>query len=508
MLLADRLAFEVGLGGPGISRPAGVIAAAVGALLVSAAVAAAALVLRPTPPARIAWRLDCAAGGEERFLSALEVASAGAGGPLGEALLRDAARLARDAEPASVLPRPPVGYRWGIAISIAAAAALLAWPPVLYEAPAADFEAHPSRGPAPLEVEFRDASVGAIRDFLWEFGDGGTGAGETAAHVYQMPGRYEARLRLRGPGGESVRSRQIEVLPPDHAVADFEAEPLKGRVPLDVRFRNLSRNALRHKWDFGDGGSSDSPEPTHRYLRPGHYTVRLEVSNEISRDVRIRGRYIKAAAEDAPLADFRALPVEGEAPLRVHFEDLSSGAVAERRWDFGDLRAGEDNLSSERNPFHDYWTPGCYTVKLRVRGPQGEDEEEKIHYIRVTDPGSGGRGRGGAAAVRPRPAGRDKSPGGAGDRPGRDFGEKSARPKVTLVPEGVTPHTSGGELTEKIKVVGRRGGGKGTLEEVDYGRIYPEYRRIAEDSINRELIPPAYRETLRIYYGKILPRPE
>jgi len=125
----------------------------------------------------------------------------------------------------------------------------------------------------------------------------------------------------------------------------------------------------------------------------------------------------------------------------------------------------------------------------------------------VTAVGGGGRGGGGRAAVNPPPGGRKKSAGGAGDKPGRDFGDRSERPKVTLVPEGVTPHTSGGELTEKTKVMGRAGGGKGALEEVDYGRVFPEYQKIAEDSINRELIPPAYRETLRLYYRKILPRP-
>ncbi len=510
MLLLDRLAFELGVAAPHLSLPARIVAAMAGALLLAAVYALAILFLRPAPPAQLAWRLDRAAGGEERFLSALEVAAAGTEGPFAAALCRDAARVARGIEPARVLPRVPVGYRWGIALSVAAAAVLLAWPPRLYDAPIAGFEVSPVRGPAPLEVIFQDGSIGAIDVFLWDFGDGQEGVGERAAHVYERPGRYTARLRLRGPGGSSEKSCEIEVLPPDRAAADFEADPVKGRVPLEVRFRNLSRNALRYAWDFGDGETSSAPEPVHRYLQPGLYTVRLMAINDIGEDVRVRGRYVKVAHGDEPLADFRALPREGEAPLRVDFEDLSTGAAAEWRWDFGDLRAGEGNFSSERNPGHTYRVPGHYTVRLIVRGSQGEDEEEKVRYIRVTDEGGGGKGGGGGgrAAVRPPQAGPNPSPGGAGDRPGRDFGEKSPRPRVTLVPEGVTPHTSGGELTEKTKVVGRTGSGKGSLEEVDYGRAYPEYQRIAEDSINRELIPPAYRETLRLYYRRILPKPE
>jgi len=93
--------------------------------------------------------------------------------------------------------------------------------------------------------------------------------------------------------------------------------------------------------------------------------------------------------EDAPLADFRALPREGPAPLEVSFEDMSTGEAAEWHWDFGDLLAGEARVSRERNPAHTYTAPGRYTVNLRVKGSHGEDVEEKPYYIRVGDPGGG-----------------------------------------------------------------------------------------------------------------------
>ena len=60
------------------------------------------------------------------------------------------------------------------------------------------------RGPAPLEVGFYDASLGAIREFRWSFGDGHEAEGEEVAHVYEAPGRYRARLLVRGPGGATL----------------------------------------------------------------------------------------------------------------------------------------------------------------------------------------------------------------------------------------------------------------------------------------------------------------
>src|SRR5262249_11258888 len=80
MLLVARLAFELGFSSPPLAQRARLLTTLLVPLGLSAAFAAAALFLRPTPPARLAWQLDRASGGEERILSALEFAAAGGGG--------------------------------------------------------------------------------------------------------------------------------------------------------------------------------------------------------------------------------------------------------------------------------------------------------------------------------------------------------------------------------------------------------------------------------------------
>ena len=494
-LLVDRMAFELGLSAPLLDSRLALSTLLGGAVALALAWTTGLLLLRPTSPARIAWQLDRASGGEERFLSAIELAASEGQGPFAAALCRDAVRVARETAPARVLPRIPVGYRWGIALSFAAGALLWAHPPRLYDAPSADFDASPLRGAAPLEAVFRDGSIGAIDEFLWDFGDGERGRGETAAHVYEKPGRYAATLEIKGPGGSSRRSREIEVLPPGRATADFEGEPIKGRGALEVRFHNLSRHAKRHLWDFGDGGRSSEVEPVHRYATPGLYTVRLRVENDLGHDERVRERYIKVAHPEEPLANFRAMPQDGEAPLEVRFEDQSEGALAEWHWDFGDLRSGAGRLSRERNPVHVYETPGHYTVRLRVKGPHGEDEEEKVRYIHVRDRGDGpGRGGGPSrdnAASKPKEAG------------GRLMGEKPERPKTTIIPEELRSHKPGTGLEEKeLTVIGRKPlqGGEATVP-VPLKDVLPQYQRAAEESIERELIPPVYRDHVRRYYG-------
>jgi PKD repeat protein len=503
MLLVDRLAFELGLAAPHLSHRGMVAASLLVPLCLSAVFAAVTLLLRPTPPARIAWQLDRVAGGEERFLSALEFAVEGDSGLFAPALFRDAVRVAQATEPSRVLPRAPVGYRWGIALSLAVGGLLWAYPPQLYDAPVADLDAAPRRGPAPLEVFFQDASIGAIDEFRWDFGDGRIGSGEKTSHVYEQPGTYTATLTLIGPGGSSGKTCSIEVLPADRAVADFRAKPLKGRGTLEVTFEDQSKNAKRWSWDFGDGGQSPETSPVHNYLSPGLYTVRLRVENDIGQDEAVREKYIKVAHPDEPVADFRAMPREGDAPLEVYFEDLSSGQVTEWFWDFGDLRAGAERMSRDRNPTHVYKTPGRYTVRLRAKGPHGEDEEEKVRYILVRSPGDGG---GGGAGRQKNPSQKDPTPkpgSGVGNTPGKLFGDPSARPKVKFDQTEVPAYKKGDRVEEKTLNVytnQNRQNGEGPATQVPFEQAMPQFQRAAEDAIERELIPPAFRDHVRRYY--------
>lgn len=81
-----------------------------------------------------------------------------------------------------------------------------------------------------------------------------------------------------------------------------------------------------------------------------------------------------------PRADFRADRTSVEYPeTTVQFTDLSTGYVTSWEWDFGD-----GFTSDERNPSHEYFGDGQYTVKLTVRGPDSSDTRTRTAYITVT----------------------------------------------------------------------------------------------------------------------------
>ncbi len=57
--------------------------------------------------------------------------------------------------------------------------------------------------------------------------------------------------------------------------SDFIATYGKSCRELKVNFTNTSSNAKSYFWDFGDGNTTDTPNPTHTYTKPGTYTVQL-----------------------------------------------------------------------------------------------------------------------------------------------------------------------------------------------------------------------------------------
>jgi hypothetical protein len=76
-------------------------------------------------------------------------------------------------------------------------------------------------------------------------------------------------------------------------VADFTGTPLTGTAPLSVTFTDASTNTpTSWAWDFGDGATSSSQNPTHSYPTSGVYTVSLTATNAAGSNTKTRTAYI------------------------------------------------------------------------------------------------------------------------------------------------------------------------------------------------------------------------
>lgn len=68
--------------------------------------------------------------------------------------------------------------------------------------------------------------------------------------------------------------------PPAAPTAAFGVSTVTGPAPLTVSFTDTSTGSpTSWTWDFGDGATATTAHPTHTYVSPGSYTVRLTVAN-------------------------------------------------------------------------------------------------------------------------------------------------------------------------------------------------------------------------------------
>jgi PKD repeat protein len=256
------------------------------------------------------------------------------------------------------------------------------------EPPRAEFKAEPTRGPAPLSVQFVDQSSGEVASVFWDFGDGTTSADSNPTYVYRTPGSYTVKLIARGPAGEDTATKSnfiiVEQAPRVPPRADFSASPTSGTAPLTVQFTNRTTGeATSFFWEFGDGGTSTNANPIYVYRTAGTFTVKLTARGSGGEHSEIKSGFITvnpvAPPAQPPRADFTASPTSGAAPLTVQFTHRTTGQFTSLLWEFGD-----GSTSTLTSPTYIYRTAGTYTVKLTARGPGGENTATKSGFITVT----------------------------------------------------------------------------------------------------------------------------
>lgn len=155
-------------------------------------------------------------------------------------------------------------------------------PPVL---PVARFTSDVTEGFTPLSVRFKDFSENSTSR-LWEFGDGNNSDSPSPLHTYFDEGEYVVSLNVSNENNSDSASVTIRVLNGSEQSgsilpkAEFIYNKTEGRVPLVIKFVDISRNADCVRWAFGDGKTSCCPEPAHTFCCPGNYTVSLTAENE------------------------------------------------------------------------------------------------------------------------------------------------------------------------------------------------------------------------------------
>lgn len=232
------------------------------------------------------------------------------------------------------------------------------------------------------QIQFTDTSKGIITSWHWEFGDGAYSDVQNPSHTYTTAGTYTVSLNITSDTGADNETKVGFITVTEsgiNPVAKFTATPTSGTLPLSVQFVNQSTGtATNYSWNFGDGSTSISANPSHIYTTAGNYTVSLTVTGNGQTSTYTENNFIQVS-NTAPVASFNASATTGQAPVAIQFTDTSTGTITTWSWDFGD-----GSTSNIQNPTHTYSSAGTYTVKLTVTGSGGSDTEEKTSLIIIT----------------------------------------------------------------------------------------------------------------------------
>lgn len=236
-------------------------------------------------------------------------------------------------------------------------------PPVIDFSVSSTFDCDP-----PFTVAFTNNNIDPTYSYFWKFGDGQTVAGDTPPPVtYNQQGVFTVTLIATNTATNCQDSLvQVDYITVGGDV-DIVVDKEEACLNEPISFQdNSSDTADGVTWDFGDGNTSTSPNPTHTYSSPGCYTVTL------TRD--LNGCLI---AEDYPVC-IRVNPLPNASinnvnntgcslPHVVNFAATPQTAgIVSWSWSFGD---GE--TSDQQNPTHSYTSFGNFVPELTITDNNG-----------------------------------------------------------------------------------------------------------------------------------------
>jgi PKD repeat protein len=229
---------------------------------------------------------------------------------------------------------------------------------------------------------------GRLTAFLWDFGDGQTGAGQRILHRYSKPGTYEVLLTVVDDSGRVADRSRVTLpvkvnRPPEPSVKHRQVAAPGEPVLFDAGgSRDPDGEIESFSWDFGDGQGMTGSRATHIYPEPGVYDVRLRATDdgpgpcatsETTVQIRINAAPAAAAGDDRRVAVDETLALDASASQDV------DGTLEHFHWDFGDGKQATGPLVE-----HAYSAPGSYIVTLTVEDDSGVDNSRSTDRLAVT----------------------------------------------------------------------------------------------------------------------------
>ncbi|MDK1286322.1 M43 family zinc metalloprotease [Pseudoalteromonas umbrosa] len=126
---------------------------------------------------------------------------------------------------------------------------------------------------------------GSITAYLWEFGDGNTSTEANPSHSYSRADTFSVKLTVTDNDGNTASDTATSQIKAQNLAPVAVANgPYSGEAGQPIQFSSNNSadpdgNIVSYLWQFGDGQSSSSANPTHNYTEAGDYTATLTVTD-------------------------------------------------------------------------------------------------------------------------------------------------------------------------------------------------------------------------------------
>jgi PKD repeat protein len=222
-------------------------------------------------------------------------------------------------------------------------------------------------------------------NYTWDFGDGDTSTLQHPTKTYTLQGPITVDLKAVSLSGcrDSVR-HNIMVYPKPMVAFTINdsTQCLNGNSFSFNNQTTISVGTLTYNWDFGDGNTSTAQHPTHVYLVPGTYSVKLKVISNVACTDSLSRIVI---VHPKPAVNF-TMNDSGQCVNGNNFIFTNNSSIVTGtntyEWTFGD--GGTSTLD---NPLHTYNTLGTYNIKLVATSDFGC--KDSISYQSIIHPKPG-----------------------------------------------------------------------------------------------------------------------
>ena len=214
--------------------------------------------------------------------------------------------------------------------------------------------------------------------YKWDFGDGSTEEGINPVHMYAFGGYYRVQLTVMDdsnlPNHFSVDELTVHAIdaPVARAGSDLTVCANSPVIFDASESSGGGRPIQSFEWDFGDGNQGGGMIPTHTFLNPGLYSVRLRIAvPAIGNCENFSEDELTVTVQPSPVAAFE-MPVIACPGEAVHFDASASSAaqsqITRYTWDFGDSIVADGRAIT-----HIFEQPGRYSVRLTIETDSEQD---------------------------------------------------------------------------------------------------------------------------------------